>query len=367
MLIKSIEINNFRCFHKTTAKDFSTINLFGGKNNAGKTALLEALFLITEPSSNSIMTLVRVRHLDDAFMRQMPKNAWDNFFCMQSPNDGIKLLATTDELSKQEVLISRDESIDEFVNFVENDTFDKNIVDIAKSLRNSETTKSTLHIVSSYKSEPHKEFLIVASSNGIIGKGTPYSFIKTRIIPASFKRVGVSLASEFSRAKLELNWNTDLLLKAYKIIDESIEEITVESLGSPAIYLKRKNEKPMPLTLFGDAMSKITDYILWIVNNQNSILLIDEIENGIHHSNQEMLWKMLFDLAKEFGVQIFATSHSEEMIKAFENVIKINNLEADGRYFEMARHTVTNEITIQKIPINVLEERLITQKPVRGE
>ena len=366
MLIKSIEINNFRCFHKTIAKDFSIINLFGGKNNAGKTALLEALLLINEPSSNSIMTLINFRRLDMNLIKENPKTAWDNFFYIKNANEDITLSAITDNLGKQNVIISRDESIDEFVNFNANDKIDKEVVDFATSLRNNEIIKSTLHIKSTFNNEASIESLIVASPNGTIGKGK-YSFIKTLFIPAGLKRNSEPLAEEYSRAIIQLGENSNFLLRAYKIIDESIDEITVFSIGKPAIYLKRKNEGFLPLTLFGDAMNKVSDIILRIINNKNSIVLIDEIENGIHHSNQEILWKMLFDLAKEFGVQIFATSHSEEMIKAFENVIQKNDLESDGRYFEMARHTVTNEITIQKIPINVLEERLITQKPVRGE
>ena len=38
-------------------------------------------------------------------------------------------------------------------------------------------------------------------------------------------------------------------------------------------------------------MTKIAIYILGIIGNQNSVILIDEIENGIHHTNQKHLWK----------------------------------------------------------------------------
>ncbi len=44
-MLQSIEIENFRCFEKTAISGFEQINLITGKNNSGKTALLEALFV----------------------------------------------------------------------------------------------------------------------------------------------------------------------------------------------------------------------------------------------------------------------------------------------------------------------------------
>jgi AAA15 family ATPase/GTPase len=45
-MIDAIEINNFRCFHQTKIGGFKSINLIGGKNNSGKTALLEAVYCV---------------------------------------------------------------------------------------------------------------------------------------------------------------------------------------------------------------------------------------------------------------------------------------------------------------------------------
>lgn len=124
----------------------------------------------------------------------------------------------------------------------------------------------------------------------------------------------------------------------------------------------------MPLSFFGDAMNRIADFILRIVNNKNSLLLVDEIENGIHYENQEEIWKILFNLCEKYNVQLFATSHSYEMIEAYKNVIIKNHFQEIGSYFEMARHSaVPSKITIQKIPIYSLEDKINHQNPIRGE
>ncbi len=60
-MIKDVEINNFRCFSKLKVSGFEKVNLISGKNNAGKTALLEALFLNSSPRPDSIMFLRQIR------------------------------------------------------------------------------------------------------------------------------------------------------------------------------------------------------------------------------------------------------------------------------------------------------------------
>ena len=44
-MIKTVKIKKFKGFESLEINDLSTINLLGGKNNAGKTTVLEALFM----------------------------------------------------------------------------------------------------------------------------------------------------------------------------------------------------------------------------------------------------------------------------------------------------------------------------------
>jgi predicted ATP-dependent endonuclease of OLD family len=52
------------------------------------------------------------------------------------------------------------------------------------------------------------------------------------------------------------------------------------------------------------------------------ILLIDEFENGLHWRVQRELWAALGKAAKEFDVQIFATTHSRDCIGGFVSASK---------------------------------------------
>jgi len=122
----------------------------------------------------------------------------------------------------------------------------------------------------------------------------------------------------------------------------------------------------MPLSVFGESLNRVADLFLKLVNDRGGILLIDEIENAIHHIHQSKLWQMLFELATEFNVQIFATTHSLEMLKAFTQVSSAQDKEI-GYYFEFARHVNTNQIIGMKYDLDVLDYGLKRKKGVRGE
>ena len=44
-MYKSFNIKNFRCFNDLEFKPLERVNLIAGKNNVGKTALLEAIWM----------------------------------------------------------------------------------------------------------------------------------------------------------------------------------------------------------------------------------------------------------------------------------------------------------------------------------
>jgi AAA15 family ATPase/GTPase len=360
-MIKSIEIENFRCFQKTTAKGFGRVNLIGGKNNAGKTALLEALLLMGEPSNKSIIQLLNTRQIPLNFIKSAPEKCWDNFFFNQNKNNEIILKSKENEVIYGETKIE----YVKITNWKANQASDEELMNLA-SINVGELFQYLLKISATGSDKRGASSEIIANNKGIKPENRTWlrGFAPCYYIPSNVKNAGFVLATEFDKAKFQgLN---QTLLEAFQLIDKSILEASTLIIGSePAIYLKRKNETYMPLTLFGDAMNKIADIILKIVNNQGGLLLIDEIENGIHHENQGQIWKILFDLCNRFGVQLFATSHSAEMIAAFKDVVLENDF--DGNYFRMARHQVTNEINIQKISIDSLEDKIENKQPIRGE
>lgn len=71
------------------------------------------------------------------------------------------------------------------------------------------------------------------------------------------------------------------------------------------------------------------------VKGEGRILLIDEFENSLHHTVQEQLWKMIFLLTEELDIQVFATTHSEDCIRGFKNVLNDYDIDTNGKLIRL--------------------------------
>jgi len=185
----------------------------------------------------------------------------------------------------------------------------------------------------------------------------------------------VSSFAKISNQELARNFDLAILNdKSYEILnilqklDTTNAEIRSLTINEPDIYLRRKGENFLPISLFGDCFNRVLDIILRIINSKNSVCLIDEIENGIHYQNQREFWRSLFKLAVELDVQIFATTHSLEMIQAFADV-GLNSFPNEGAYIELARNEQTNQIVGIKRDLELLQYSLKHEEGVglRGE
>ena len=85
--------------------------------------------------------------------------------------------------------------------------------------------------------------------------------------------------------------------------------------------------------------------LLAISTTENGIILIDEIENGLHYSIQTKVWKAIAEAAHEFNVQIFATTHSYEMIHAAHEAFQ-GREPFDFRLYRLGRNKDNNDIRV---------------------
>ena len=87
--------------------------------------------------------------------------------------------------------------------------------------------------------------------------------------------------------------------------------------GRRAIVKLKSHDRPVPLRSLGDGAMRLFGVALALANSRNGFLLIDEAENGIHHSVQRDFWRMVLQTAHENNVQIFATTHSWDCVRGF--------------------------------------------------
>ncbi len=361
-MIRDISIQNFRCFENTSISGFKTVNLITGKNNAGKTALLEALLIGIEPRSEAINSINNYRRESQEFNLALPERIWDGLFFSQDKSKNISICVNENENQSINLDLSINEISIEFI--IEPSTSERYIIS------NDDSKSSILHASININKNSSFEYNLIPTNKGTV-QGSPENSSKfiaqkrAAFIPAVSRMSNTQIAIEYDKARF--NNHEHEVLKGLQIIDPSIKMIETFNIGSPALYLQRQGEKRLPIFLFGDAINRIAVVILSMVNNSNNILLIDEIENGIHYTNQANLWRMLFRLAKELNVQIFATTHSLEMLEAFTEVGLESEFSDLAAHFEMARSVKTGEIIGIKRDIETLSYSLSHNRRVRGE
>jgi len=363
-MIKDIEISNFRCFEHTKIEGFERVNLIGGKNNSGKTALLEAIFLYSYPYPNTInhiRGIIRKESL--AVVPTIPKNAWDNLLFNLDRKNIIELKGSQSNQGDKLVKISISGSLKDSVLGISED-----LQKLYDFIAKNKSVISILNIHTSFdhdndSNDEQMNYFLIASSKEILA--LPNGGDEEPVIIAASVNKSLEELSE-SYTKIVFNEQEEEVLKALQILDPSIEKIESFFLGEPNLYLKRKERKRLPISLFGEAINRLIEMIFALLLNPQKIIFIDEIENGLHYTAYPDIWKTLFRLAMELDSQIFATTHSLEMIQAFADV-GLEYYPEQGAYFELARSPRTDKIIGIKRQLSTLEYALKHGNEVRGE
>jgi AAA15 family ATPase/GTPase len=181
----------------------------------------------------------------------------------------------------------------------------------------------------------------------------------------------ISAGCEMSERNIEKWWSKTALTeaeifvtKALNIIEPKVERISqIKDDTSTSRFLIRLSDqkKPVPLRSMGDGINRILTIILAMVNCENGYLLIDEFENGLHYSVQEKLWKIIFHLAERLNIQVFVTTHSNDTIRAFENIVNQNEIiPLDGLLIKLENIDDTIEATtFEPSELKVITDNLI--------
>jgi AAA15 family ATPase/GTPase len=361
-MITSIDIKHFRCFDQFSLSGFKRINLIGGMNNAGKTVLLEAVQLGCAPVNENIFESINARV--QGKIGEMSKNNPEILF--------NSLFYQEDKTKPFEIALTKDKNtIIQTFNYSQKATteeLDKNIhAKLVLFLLQQEyvlkiTTKKT------ETNDPHSYWIVpeINKKKFITVGNLPFRDLISVYFSRLFQhQANGSLADIYTKHKATILTILNDMLKKF---DSTIMGTELMSLyGEPIIGLILKNGQTFPIDYFGDAIRKIVECCLLIaVCPKDGVLLIDEIENGLHYSKQKEFWKNLFLLAQQQEIQIFATSHSQEMIAAFAECCLENNWEDEGAYFKMSKNLDSNKIKAIPLTIKDLHETIQDGSSFRG-
>jgi AAA15 family ATPase/GTPase len=319
---KSIEITNFRCFEKLSISDLERVNLIVGKNNIGKTALLEALFLHCGSVNPELALRINAfRGIESVKIEFAPwtETPWDSLFYGFDTNKTIEMTGENSVSGQRRLkikILKKPEELKRLSYSLNTKPAKAEEEPLSYSTRLGSTeTAKVIEFSYEQKDFSAKTYMIIDQKGPRIEPFPPVP-----PFPAFFQasKIKIPNMEEAERlGKLEVQGRLDILIEALKIIEPRLKRIFVRVQGGePVLHGDIGTGRAIPLPLMGEGMVKLTNIILHIGNAPGGVFLIDEIENGLHHSVLEKVWAVIAEAAREFNVQIFATTHSLECIAA---------------------------------------------------
>ena len=319
-MISELEISGFKGI-AVEVKDLKRVNLIGGKNNSGKTSLLEALFLSMDWGNAEMLS----RHLTwrgmGAFIGS-PESAWYPAFTDFDPKNKI-------QVNTRDVQGGRRQFSVQVIDSPNAPAQMRKAAELSVAAASTQAVPSpglpSLRVLCSVSSKPIFDARIYVST------GVPPFLTQTRVNEQKAPSAAYAIArarntpqeDAASFGKLDEARKTKDLVEALRILDANLEGLSVIPVGNVAhIYADVKGmEKKIPVNLMGDGVARLVSILLQIANVAGGYVLVDEIDNGFHYAVMPDIWKVLYRACKEFRVQMFATTHSYECLAAYATAL----------------------------------------------
>jgi predicted ATPase len=333
-MLKSLKITNFRCFEEFDLQQLGRVNLLVGKNNTGKTSILEALHILSSPYSlnpfldiidcrgeyslnekDSNRAILKVNHLFHGY--QTEDKMCFHVSGFDDKNSKVKFSFRTTDRPADMIVGRTSKKYDRWQIF----NTDDNLYMGDNYLLEWEDASSI------------KSVIILPSNISIyrMKSMSPEYIIRSQL---------VSLVSSDSKTVIK-HFNEIVLTPQEEILYESLRTIEpgIERIApiSDQGYSDRRNggfvvsinKQRVPIGSMGYGIWRMLEITLAMVNIPGGTLLIDEIDTGLHFSVMVDLWKLICKTAEKLDIQVFATTHNSDCWKSLAEVANSDDIASD--------------------------------------
>jgi hypothetical protein len=273
-MLTGIELKDFRGFADLKLPQLGRVNLVVGKNNAGKTSLLEAITIIASPQ----------------VLQSLP---------------GL-FRANPGAVSAR------------FYRWLIRDGSESRIASLRGYVRGSTERRVTM------LRKPHQPGDVPPGSNSVwqsedVDIFTPPNPGTLRVRAVSVQhRSTDDMVSAFAEAvrPAEGEAQMESLLRS---VDERVKTVRLDytqNSGQPFIVVDIGLSERVPLSQAGQGIYRLVAIFSELLGQRPQVCFIDEIENGIHYTVLPQVWHGIAEVAKRLDIQVFATTHSRECLLA---------------------------------------------------
>lgn len=320
--LDAMHIHSFRGLTDVALKNFSRINLFVGENNAGKTSLLESIYLMANYSTKQGFT--RLARMREQYYLPIVRVTSTEELVHWLFNETVKPIEINFDILGKSHYIHCSLMEEEF--YVVSGGLEEEIDPLEDNEQIVKDQTITIYENKEKQGLPVVHRLVNSMEKQMEPIKKERDLFKCHFISAIDHRV--TPLSPYLIDDLVKDGERPALIEALQQFDEEIEGIELlmsndrNRRNRPIPYIQHKSLGLVPISMFGDGVRKALVIASQVIRYKGGIVLIDEIETGIHTKLIPVFFTWLSEICAKYDVQLFATTHSLEaldgMLKASE-------------------------------------------------
>jgi|APTNR8051073442_1049403.scaffolds.fasta_scaffold00322_2 AAA15 family ATPase/GTPase len=297
-MLDHLIVQNYRLFKDLNIPKLGQVNLVTGKNNAGKSTLLEVIRIWASEGDSSVVNNILYKRGDweEGNPRKTYERLVSDLQFLFGKHQEVLIKLNEIEISLGPLTRERDR------------LFNAQVLHVTNEKRRK---KNEISFANGYQNYPQDKAIFIPPS---------IDFDNTMIMLWD---------------RIELTPREENVKDVLRIIVPDLADLGISKKGAK-VRLKNA-EIPISLKNFGEGTNRLLMIALALVSAKDNILLIDEIDLGLHYSVHEQLWELIFQFAKEWNIQVFATTHSQDCLSAFSYVANRDEYKEMGLSLRLQR------------------------------
>lgn len=309
-MFNSVHIENFRGIRTTSVEGLAQVNVFFGKNNCGKSSILESVFLLAGQSNPTLPFSLNAMR---GYAGISEQNLSLDFYNLREDNR-IRISGEGDEPRALEVSAFHSQKQD------------VSLQDLGDQGAQLGMPSYGLRMNFSLGEKNYTTNILITNEDGPTGRvkaDKRYTeSLHAEYLPSTSMQIPV--AEKFAQVVAEKQ--EQKIIDIMRCIEPKI--LDMQLVGKDLLVdvgLSRR----LPINVMGDGLRKLVAVVLSVYRCRDGILLVDEIDNGFHFSVMPQLWKAVFLSAAVNRTQVFVTTHNLDSLKGLVAMLRD---EENGRF-----------------------------------